>query len=523
MITLVSRLRDHAERQGDRPTLTFLGPGGEAEATLTFADLDARAGRVAALLRETCAPGDRAVLLFSPGLDYVAAFWGCLYAGVVAVPVYLPVGDRQLPRLAAIVQDSEPAVALSTRAVLARCGPGLPALFERVVVLDDLPTDPVAPTPHELAFLQYTSGSTGTPRGVRVSHANLEANHALIASSFGFTPRSAGLIWLPPYHDMGLISGLLQPIYSGCEVRLMSPLAFLKHPLGWLKAISRHRIDITGGPNFAYDLCASRARPEDLEGLDLSCWRVAFNGAEPIREDTLARFTETFAPHGFRRQAFFTCYGLAEATLIVSGGGAITFELDGAALEQGRVAPGEDRVLVGCGPVLAGEVTFVDPETGRPSAPDEVGEICLTSPSVARGYWRQPDLEGPLHTGDLGFLRDGQLVVTGRLKDLVILDGRNVYPQDLEATAERAHPAVRPGGVAAFGIPFEGSERLVLAVEVARHGGEGADKAVRQAVAAEHGVEVHAVKTLLPGALPRTSSGKLRRRATRDAYLAGDL
>ncbi len=561
--TLVAVVRGHAACQPDQPALTFLGAGGEPEAVLTFAALDARARAVAAALDGRAAPGDRAVLLFPPGLDYAVAFLACLYAGVIAVPVYLPRGDRQLPRLAAVLADATPRVALTTANTLARAGGGLAALLAEagVATLDlvgvpadaaDSWRDPGAP-PSASAFLQYTSGSTGAPRGVVVAHDNLMANSAAIYEAFGHGPDSLALLWVPPYHDMGLIGGILQPLYGGFPGVLMSPLAFLKHPLGWLRAIDRWGATTSGGPDFAYALCADRVRPADREGLDLSRWRVAFDGAEPVRAATLDRFAAAFRPCGFRREAFFPCYGLAEATLIVSGGPARTVVLDADALTQGRVvmaAPDTAGVaLVTSGAAASGQaVRLVDPLTARPCAPGEIGEIWVAGPSVARGYWRRPDEsaatfgarldpegpgeegaweEGPfLRTGDLGFLAGGELVVTGRLKDVIIVAGRNHYPHDLEATATASHPALRSGGAAAFTVPAPDTAdgvALVVVAEADRDpvAREAAIAAVRRAIAAEHDLVAADVVLIAPGTLPRTSSGKVRRGACREAYEAG--
>ncbi|MDB5099803.1 MAG: Malonyl CoA-acyl carrier protein transacylase [Cyanobacteria bacterium RYN_339] len=508
MSTLVARLRGHAASQGDRPALTYLGAGGAPESALTFAALDERVRGVAAALQARTQPGDRAVLLFSPGLDYAVAFLACLYAGVVAVPVYLPRGDRQLPRLQTVLDDATPVLALTNHATLARCGPALRAAIPTTLLLEDAlaPDAWVDDRSAPLAFLQYTSGSTGAPRGVRISHANLMHNSQAIYDAFGHGPDSVALLWVPPYHDMGLIGGILQPVFGGFHGVLMSPLAFLKHPLGWLRAVERYGATTSGGPNFAYELCATKAPA--VQGLDLSRWQLAFNGAEPVRAGTLERFADAFAPFGFRKEAFFPCYGLAEGTLIVSGGRPRTLAVDAAALERHEVAPGTDRLLVSAGHVTGNQRVTI--EGGM------VGEICVEGPSIAAGYWGQPDRVGPLRTGDLGFLHEGELFVTGRLKDLIIVDGRNFYPQDLEATAERV-ATVRPGGAAAFGVAGQDGERVVLMLEAAGSevGGE-----VRRAIAAEHEVELADVVLVPAGGLPRTSSGKVRRGACREAYAA---
>lgn len=499
--TFVEVLARRAASQGGQTALTFLGPGGEAEAALSYAELDARARGIAAALRSVCQPGDRVLLLFPPGLTYVAAFFGCLYAGVLAVPVYLPRGDKQLPRLAGVIADATPTAALSDEATLAKAGAGLRALLSdlAIVPVDGLSGDQAA-TPGELAFLQYTSGSTGDPKGVRVSHGNLLHNSGLIHAAFRHGPGSVALLWVPPYHDMGLIGGILQPIFGGFPGVLMSPLAFLKRPLGWLRAIDRWGATTSGGPNFGYELCLERLRPQDLDGLDLSRWTLAFNGAEPVRAETLDRFAQAFAPAGFQAEAFYPCYGLAEATLLVSGGPA--------KLHNGRVSSGQ---------VAAGLVVKIDG--------DGEGEIMVSGPCVAGGYW----LHGPfgtwLRTGDLGyFAPDGELVVTGRLKDLIIVAGANHYPQDLEATACAAHPCIRAAGAVAFALPAPGTTDgvgVVIVAEADRNAAEreAAVQAIRRAVAAAHDLVLADVVLVDAGQLPRTSSGKVRRGATRDAYL----
>jgi len=398
-----------------------------------------------------------------------------------------------------------------------------------------------------LTLFQYTSGSTAAPRGAMLTHGNLLHNSALIQHYFEHTAESRGVIWLPHYHDMGLIGGILQPFYAGFPVTLMSPVAFLQRPLRWLQAISRAGGTTSGGPPFAYDLCVRKITPEQRATLNLSSWDVAFTGAEPVRYETLEHFAATFAPCGFRREAFYPCYGLAEATLIASGGLKaalpIVFTAQSAALERGCVITsprGEDgtQTLVGCGQSLGDqEIIIVHPETFTRCSPDEVGEIWIAGPSVTQGYWNRPEdterifrayladtEEGPfLRTGDLGFLKDGELFVTGRLKDLIIIAGHNHYPQDIELTVERSHPSVRPGCCAAFSVDIAGEERLVIVAEVERrHQPQrdqssdavaprftvGVARAIRRAVAESHELRVYAVLPLKPGSIPKTSSGR---------------
>ncbi|NBD14048.1 non-ribosomal peptide synthase/polyketide synthase, partial [Corallococcus silvisoli] len=541
---------------------TFLGETGDVEVSWTHAELELHARRIALALAEV-EPGARAVLLYPPGLDYIAGFFGCLYAGLVAVPAYPPDPsrlERTLPRLRAIIEDSRATVVLTTSFILSMKdflldqAPELGGL--RWVGTDALEAGaeeawraPVARR-DTLAFLQYTSGSTGTPKGVMLTHGNLLHNLEAIGRSFRAGADSTGVIWLPPYHDMGLIGGILEPLYGGFTTVLMSPITFLRRPLTWLEAISQHRGTISGGPNFAFDLCARRISEEDRARLDLSSWEVAFCGAEPIRAETLERFTRTFGPQGFRARSLYPCYGLAEGTLIATGveqgAGAESLALDGEALGRfraERVAPGAPgaRELVGCGRSMPDQsLLIVDPEARTPRADGEVGEIWLRGESIAQGYWQRPreteeafqarradDGDGPfLRTGDLGFVLRGELYVTGRRKDLIILRGRNHYPQDLELTAERAHPAIRPGSGAAFSVDVAGEERLVLVHEAGLR--EGTDPAVvlaalRQALSEQHELQPHALLLLEPGSIPKTSSGKIQRRACREGFLDGSL
>ncbi|HWQ35152.1 MAG TPA: fatty acyl-AMP ligase [Blastocatellia bacterium] len=577
MQTLVEMLRWRATYDADQIAFTFLVDGDAEEAHITYGELDRQARAIGALLQRRLAPGDRAVLLYQPGLDYVAGFFGCLYAGVIAVPAYPPNPVRPkptLPRIQTIVSDSQARVALTNASLLART----PSLFELAPELSApewLATETLEPgiendwkepdiSSDSLAFLQYTSGSTGKPRGVMVSHGNLLHNSQIISEGFSSTSEDSGMIWLPPYHDMGLIGGLIQPIWLGARTVLISPAAFLQRPFRWLQAISRYRTTLSGGPNFAYDLALRRVTPEQKATLDLSCWKVAFNGAEPVRAHTLREFASAFASCGFRPEAHYPCYGLAEGTLIVTGGvrngQPPLCTVESSALEKDQVViTSEDQpgahTLVSSGRALR-DVTVViaDPETMTRCQKDQIGEIWVAGPSVAKGYWNRPEEtqhtfqarltdtgEGPfMRTGDLGFLRDGELFVTGRLKDLIIIDGRNHYPQDIEATAEQSHPEIRRGAVAAFSVDSGGQERLVIVAEVERtsrvhrqktNGAEsGADdaaraitEAVRRAVSENHDVRVHAVTLLRPGRIPLTSSGKIRRQACRAAFLDGTL
>ncbi|MBM2843409.1 MAG: putative fatty-acid--CoA ligase fadD21 [Anaerolineales bacterium] len=563
--TLVDLLRQRAECQADDRAFTFLVDGESEEVHLTYSELDRQARAIGTWLESQGLKGQRALLLYPPGLDFIAAFFGCLYAEVVAVPAYPPRMNRAPSRIQAIAADAGATVALTTDAVLERVRP----LIDQPSDLGELrwlSTDRVAHGAEQaperqwqrpeiagdtLALLQYTSGSTGTPKGVMLSHSNLLHNSALISYAFEHTRSVSGVFWLPSYHDMGLVGGILQPLYLGRPNILMSPAAFLQKPLRWLQAISRYGGTTSGGPNFAFDLCVRKITPSQRATLDLSSWTVAFCGAEPVRAETLERFAETFAPCGFRPEAFYPCYGLAEATLLVSGGykaaPPIVRWFDGKSLEADRVVPvaageGRARALVGCGQTMPDQqIVIADPSRLTRMPAGQVGEVWVSGPSVAQGYWQrtheteqtfraylQDTGEGPfLRTGDLGFTHDGELFVTGRLKDLVIVHGCNHYPQDIEATAEKSHPGVRAGSGAAFTVE-EGSEqqKLVIILELGRHQQAEAAQvigAIRRDVAREHELVVDSIVLVRTGSIPKTSSGKIQRHACRDAFLDRSL
>jgi len=557
---LVDLVRHRAKYQPNDTAFTYLVDGETEQIHITNAELDRQARAIGAWLQSLRLTGERALLLYPPGLEFVAAFFGCLYAGVVAVPVYPPRRNRSLARIQAIADDAQARVALTTDVVLQRVEPVIddtPSLKQLTWlatchVPDGMDDRWKRPDVHgdTLAFLQYTSGSTGTPKGVVLNHANLLHNSALIAHAFEHTRSGLGVFWLPSYHDMGLIGGILQPLYVGRPNILMSPMAFLQRPLRWLQAITRYGGTTSGGPNFAYDLCVRTITPEQRETLDLSSWRVAFNGAEPVRAETLERFIETFEPCGFRPEAFYPCYGLAEATLIVSGGYAfdetVTRWFDAEALLRGEAVDAERnaqnaRALVGCGQTMPDQkIVVADPETQVSCEPGNIGEIWVSGPSVAQGYWRRQDAtettfraylkdtgEGPfLRTGDLGFMADGELFVTGRIKDLIIFRGVNYYPQDIEQTVQNSHGDLRPNACAAFTLEVDGQERLIVVQEFERRRkGDFAAvfQAIRRAVAVEHELALDAIVLLKAGSIPKTSSGKIQRHACRDGYLADTL
>ncbi|ATB38928.1 type I polyketide synthase [Cystobacter fuscus] len=561
--TLVDLMRQRAETFGERPVYSLLSDGKLVE-QLGFTALQAHATGVAARLSEHTAVGDRVLLLCPPGLDYIRAFFGCLLASRIAVPAYPPRNNRHMLRLLAIIQDSQATCVLTTRALRDKLHSSLQAtggqVRAEIVAVDEVDVssgrtwDGPVPRASEVAFLQYTSGSTGSPKGVMVTHRNLMMNSAMSADAFELTTDSVYVSWLPLFHDMGLM-GMLQGVYSGMHTFLMSPLDFVTRPSRWLEAISKHRATISGGPNFAYELCTTKITDEELRGLDLSCWRIAFNGSEPVQAEVLHRFSQRFQACGFRRQAHYPCYGLAEATLFVSGSAGprepVIKALSRARLvehEVREVMGPQDEVkhLVSCGRAFHDEsIKIVDAETRTELPEGRLGEVWISGSHVARGYWRNEsateetfhavlpgDSRHFLRTGDLGFLDKGELYITGRLKDLIIVRGQNHYPQDIEVTAQQSHPALVAGGGAAFALSPsegepEGTERVVLVQEVRRTARnqplEGVIAAIKEAVTEALGVELHQVVLVQEQSIPKTSSGKIQRRQTRQLFLESGL
>ena len=560
--TLVELLKRRAAGHA-AAAYTYLVDGETQAVRLSYQELDRQARAIAAKLQTVAGVGSHAILLYPPGLDFIAAFFGCLYAGVVAIPAYPPDParlNRSLPRLHAIIKDSRAVAMLTTTSLLSAAKPLLARAEDlrrlQWVTSDDLITgDPEAFREQQIqaesvAFLQYTSGSTGMPKGVILTHRNLLHNAALVYHAFDHGEAERYVSWLPTFHDMGFMAGVLQPLFGGFEVVLLSPLAFLQKPIRWLKALTRYKGTTSGGPNFAYDLCVRKITADERASLDLSNWRIAFNGAEPVRHDSLEGFARAFASCGFQREAFYPCYGLAEATLIVSGGQKerppVIKRFKAAELENHRVfeAPAtsnEARVLVGCGATLPGQtILCVNPVSLRRCQAGEVGEIWVSGESVARGYWNQAKDteerfqghtsdtgEGPfLRTGDLGFLLDGELFITGRIKDLIIIRGLNHYPQDIEASVEHCHKALRPGCAAAFSLEVDGEERLAVVQEVEptpQGDYQEVIDAIRQVVADTHELQVYGVALVKPGTIPKTSSGKIQRHACRIGFMQGGL
>lgn len=560
MSNLVELLRRRALNQPEQTAYKFLFDGEAVGPSLTYAALDRRVRALAAQLQLLNAAGERVLLLYPPGLEYIVAYFGCLYAGAIAVLAYAPRQNRHLARVQGIAADAHARFALTTKTLFSQAATVLDSksglVQVHLIATDCIPQEladewvEIEIVNAALAHLQYTSGSTATPRGVMVTHSNIMHNSEYIAQGFNHSSKSVSLTWLPHFHDMGLLDGIIQPLYNGFPAFLMAPTTFLQRPYLWLQAISRFGVTHSGGPNFAYDLCVRSISNEQLAMLDLSSWQVAYNGAEPVRSKSLERFADRFASCGFRRSSFYPAYGLAEATLKVTGGscskGPVFFATQADALKQNRVVSAKVSepgitTLVGVGrPSLGTTVRIVDTDTLTKCLPGEIGEIWIAGPSVARGYWNSPEEteqtfnayladngEGPfLRTGDLGFIKDGELYITGRVKDLIIIRGLNHYPQDIELTVDQSNRFVRPGCGAAFSIEVEGEERLVVVQELGRR--RPPDTAavvadIRRAIAQQHEMQAHAVVLVRLGSVPKTSSGKIQRRACRAAFLAGEL
>lgn len=553
-------LRLHAQTIPDRLAYRFLLNGRDEETLITFAELDTAACAAAATLQLHCAAGDRVLILLKPGLDYVVAFMGCLYAGLVAVPAYPPGATKTLDRLDGIIDDCHPAAALASgedvltiRARLEQASS--PRVLDLATLDLGLARDwrSVAVSREDIAFLQYTSGSTGVPKGVAVTHGNLIHNSRSISRGF-LTHKNSHLVsWLPPYHDMGLIGGILQSLFVGFPSTLLAPIHFLQRPLRWLQAISTYRGTVSGGPNFAYELCLRKIKDEELVGLDLSSWEVAFNGAEHVRAQTIEAFHERFARAGFARTSAFPCYGLAEGTLMVSAAGIkrepVIRHFHAALLEDNVAHPHDGqgpedadqlrlRTLVSSGRGIPGQGPFIcDPHTEQPLEDGRVGEICILGDSVASGYWQRPDSTAAafrpavathgwptyFRTGDLGFLLDGELFVTGRLKDLIIINGVNHHPGDIENTVLRSHDSFRPDGTAAFSIELGNSEQVVIAQEIERRALKSLDvehlfSDLKTRLWQQHQLARPMLVLVFGGSLPRTSSGKIKRQECRRQF-----
>ncbi|MBW4473277.1 MAG: AMP-binding protein [Stenomitos rutilans HA7619-LM2] len=633
--TLVNLLQERASQHPDRTAYTFLEDGERESDTLTYRQLDEKARAIAAYLQAQLSVGDRVLLVYPQGLEAIAALFGCLYAGMIAIPAPAPETarlKRTLPRLEAIAADAGASLILTTASLLTKrdgnltfqaksfvgriqgrsslllhyylaaaataqetallhermnhphpkpfspgrrasnscsLAPGERARVRAVrhnaqetsqlatlpwTATETIPThlatywQPPDISGDTLAYLQYTSGSTSTPKGVMLDHVNLMGHLAALQQAVGYDSNSITVTWMPYFHDYGLVEGILEPLYNGTPCYLMSPTAFIKQPLRWLKAIAHYGATHSQAPNFAYAYCLKRITTAERDTLDLSRWQAAGNAAEPINPEVMEEFCQTFEPCGFRQSAFAPAYGLAEATLLVTTSrkldAPVFCTVDVEATAQNRLVetPTGHR-LAGSGRLLAEtQVVIVHPETLTRCAPVEVGEIWVASVGVARGYWQRPDAtqetfcaaladtgEGPfLRTGDLGFLKDGELFVTGRLKDLIVIRGENYYPQDIEWVVEKSHPALRSSYGASFAVEVDGVEQVVIAFEVDRTASKNLNidevvAAIRNAVAENYELPIYGIVLLKRGSILKTSSGKIQRQACRTAFLNGSL
>ncbi|WP_048751268.1 fatty acyl-AMP ligase, partial [Crocosphaera watsonii] len=532
---------------------------------LTYAELDQQAKAIAALLQKYQARGERALLLYPQGLEVIAAFCGCLYAGVIAIPVPPPESGRlkrTLPRLRAIVKDANATFALTTEAILSLVEgvKGEFPEFDQMKWIDTATVDlslaegwqDPQVDKDELAYLQYTSGSTSTPKGVMLSHFNLMHHASYLQRACGYDENSITHTWMPYFHDYGLVEGMMVPLYNATPCYLMSPFSFIKRPIQWLKNITKYKVTHSQAPNFAYDLCLRRLKSKDVGQLDLSSWEGAGNAAEPINPKVMMNFVETFSPCGFRWETFAPAYGLAEYTLLVSskpkGTHPVFTCVDASAMEQDKVVEADPqqekgtRVMASCGRLVCEtNLAIVNPDTLTRCAEDEVGEIWVSDPSMAQGYWQREDAtketfqayikdtqEGPfLRTGDLGFFKDGELYITGRMKDLIIIRGTNHYPQDLEWTVQHLNPVFRSDYGAAFSVEVDGEEQLVVVQELERRSGELDFEQllgdIRQEIAEEHEIQTYAIVLAKSGTVLKTASGKIQRRACRQNFLNGSI
>ena len=562
MKAITSILDTRAEQTPNQLAYIFLKDGQNQESSIDYKNLEQESKAIADSLLSLCRQGDRALLLYTQGLEFITAFLGCLYAGIVAVPAYPPKRNQKMSRLLAIIEDSRPQIILTTSSLLEKIKSTLESFLDlsvtRLLVTDNVNNnqDFKLHLPRisgdTLAFLQYTSGSTGAPKGVMISHDNVAHNSAYIQKAFQLTGKSVSMTWLPSFHDMGLIDGIIQPLYTGFLGVVMSPESFLKNPILWLEAITKYQATHSGGPNLGYELCVQRITSEQQEMLDLSSWISAYNGAEPIRRKTMENFINKFQSSGFQSRYFYPCYGMAEATLMISGGNIedepVYLNVQSESLENNQVVEAEKdsknyQELVGCGHVWENmAVKIVDPESCLECDENQVGEIWVSGSSVAQGYWQQEektiatfqakladgDQGNFLRTGDLGFRREGELFITGRIKDVIIIWGRNHYPQDIEYSVQQSHQALRLDSGAAFTIEVDNQDKLVIVQEVERTylsklNVNEVFSAIREAVALHHALQVYAIALIKPASILKTSSGKIQRQACRHAFLTNRL
>ncbi len=553
-------LRSHAEKTPDKVSYIFLTDGEQNEEVITCKQLYDDAIRIAVQLQQLGAKGERVLMLFSPGMEFIKAVYACFMSGAIAVPAYPPRKNRSLERIRTMVKDSGATIILSTTDIYASFERSFSDLIElkdqNWILTDNLSVDladftTYTPLPEDIALLQYTSGSTGTPKGVMVTHCNIIRNLEFLRQVFNLTSQSISVSWLPIFHDMGLIEGLLGTVYNNCLGVLMAPVSFIQKPVRWLSAITRYHGTHAGAPNFAFDLCVDGITPEERNGLDLSSIETLYSGAEPVRRNTLERFINTYSPYGITPASISPCYGMAETTLIISGPEAerepVYLDVSSSALENNKISvvPSDDpdvKHLVGVGhPWLDTKVKIVNPDKIEECKKDEVGEIWVSGSIVTAGYWNNPEvtwqtyfvsLNGEkskyLRTGDLGFFHDNELYITGRLKDMIILQGRNFYPQDIEYITEKSHPAIRPSASAAFSVDINNQEKLVIVAEVERTYLRNLDvesvcSAIRQSIYEEFEQPVYAIQLLRTASIPKTSSGKIQRKACMRGFIDKSL
>lgn len=566
---IIEIIQHRAEKNPDALAYKFLTDGENKEENITNTELFERISAYASKLQEYTKPGDRVLLLFPPSLDYIISFYSCLFAGVIAVPAYPP-DTRNISRIQTIINDADAQLALSNSDIIAKYANNkISDNSEHTQKINDIKwlcfndvgngqiinSKKVTVDNGSVAFLQYTSGSTNNPKGVMVTHQNIIANCHVTNVSFKIDPSGCVISWLPPFHDMGLIGGILQPVYAGVPGILMSPMSFLKRPVRWLNAITKYSLlgpISSGAPNFAYDLCVQRITEDQIDMLDLTNWRIAFSGAEQVRSYTLEKFHQKFKRVGFKQQSFFPVYGLAEGTLLASAPeaekGATIKTFDSSKLLNHKVKECPKNTLganeiVGCGSQIENHILkIVDPDTCRETASDAIGEIWLKGPSNAKGYWNNKNAteqtfgayiantgEGPfLRTGDMGFLHNNQLYITSRIKDLIIIRGRNHFPHDIELTVEESHPLLRKGNSAAFSIEVKNEEKLVIVQEIIKRNlvqeeTETIFNAIAHNLSNKHNLQAHAILLIEQSSIPKTSSGKIQRQSCKKKFLNNEL
>lgn len=560
IFNIVDLLHYRAESSPDRKAYGFLYNGEILKENLTYFDLEKKVKKISAYLQTISNENERALLIFSPGMDFIISFYACLYAKIITVPVYPPRYNQYYNTLEHIIKDSDTRIIISVESFISQMRTefikfGNKDFFfidiNNISDSDEETWKPPNIKEDQIAFIQYTSGSTGNPKGVVLTHKNIMYTEEIIRNGFGCTTEDHALSWLPMYHDMGLIGGVLQSIYSGFDTIIMSPYSFIQKPVRWLQAISKYKITISGGPNSGYESCLRRIdlNSEEINSIDLSSWKVAFSGAEPIRHETLENFAETFKAFGFNKNSFYPCYGLAEATLMVSGGKRGNFpvikKMDSSYLEKGifkndKKLSGKSQYAVSCGkPLLDQKIKIVNPETFKECEKGIIGEIWIAGSNVASGYWcREEDTkkifkayisdvnEGPfLRTGDLGVIDNEELFITGRLKDLLIIRGRNYYPQDIELSVEKCDPAIKKGAGAAFSIFIDGEERLIIAYELNRNSKitEELLNNIRDAIISSNELQVYKILIVNFGMIPKTSSGKIKRDQCKSMFINGEF